>query len=407
MSDVLKRFLRYVSIDTESADGVECFPSTEKQKDLAKVLVEELHELGIDNAYMNEKYGYVYAYIPANTEGCDSIGFVSHMDTSPAMSGANVKPRVVENYDGKDIVLNEELNIVTSVKDFPVLKNYVGKTLVVTDGTTLLGADDKAGVAEIMTTAAYVMAHPEYKHGKICISFSPDEEVGRGMDFFDTKAFGADYAYTVDGDALGEISFENFNAAGALLKVHGRSVHPGSAKDVMRNAILMAQEFQSKLPADERPECTEKYEGFYHLCEIKGTVEEAEAEYIIRDHDREKFEAKKAFFAKVADELNVAYGEKAFEVTIKDSYYNMREKIEEHMEIVDRALNAMKALDIEPKIEPIRGGTDGARMSFMGVCCPNLGTGGHNFHGKHEFACVESMEKVVELLLKIAEADNC
>ncbi len=407
MSEVLKRFLKYVSIDTESADGMECFPSTEKQKNLARVLVEELHELGLDNAYMNEEYGYVYSYIPANTEGCDSIGFVSHMDTSPAMSGANVQPRIVENYDGKDIVLNEELNIVTSVKDFPVLNDYVGKTLVVTDGTTLLGADDKAGVAEIMTMAAYVVAHPEYKHGKICISFSPDEEVGRGMDFFDTKAFGADYAYTVDGDALGEISFENFNAAGALLKVHGRSVHPGSAKDVMRNAILMAQEFQSKLPADERPECTEKYEGFYHLCEIKGTVEEAEAEYIIRDHDREKFEAKKVFFAKVADELNATYGEKTFEVIIKDSYYNMREKIEEHMEIVDRALNAMKALGIEPKIEPIRGGTDGARMSFMGVCCPNLGTGGHNFHGKHEFACVESMEKVVELLLKIAEADNC
>lgn len=406
MSEVLTRFLKYVKIDTESADGVECFPSSEKQRDLAKVLVEELHALGIDNAYMNEEYGYVYAYIPANVEGMESIGFCSHMDTSPAMSGANVKPRVVENYDGKDIVLNEELGIVTGVKDFPVLNNYVGKTLIVTDGTTLLGADDKAGVAEIMTMAAYVMEHPEYRHGKICICFSPDEEVGRGMDFFDTKAFGADFAYTVDGDALGEISFENFNAAGAVLKVHGRSVHPGSAKDVMRNAVLMAMEFQAKLPADERPECTEGYEGFYHLCEIKGDVEYAEAEYIIRDHDRAKFEAKKSFFAKTADELNEAYGEKAFEVIIKDSYFNMREKIEERMDIVDRALDAMKELGIEPKIEPIRGGTDGARMSFMGVCCPNLGTGGHNFHGKHEFACVESMEKVVELLLKIAEADK-
>ncbi|MBQ9765520.1 MAG: peptidase T [Lachnospiraceae bacterium] len=406
MKNVLERFLEYVSIDTESADGMECFPSTEKQKNLAKLLVEELHELGIDNAYMNEEYGYVYAYIPANVDGCKSIGFVSHMDTSPAMSGANVKPRVVEAYDGEDIVLNEELNIVTSVNDFPFMKDYTGKTLVVTDGTTLLGADDKAGVAEIMTMAAYVMSHPEYKHGKICISFSPDEEVGRGMDFFDVKAFGADYAYTVDGDALGEISFENFNAAGAVLKVNGRSVHPGSAKNVMRNAILMAQEFQAKLPADERPECTEKYEGFYHLCEIHGTVENAEAEYIIRDHDRTKFEEKKHFFAKVADELNETYGEKVFEVMIKDSYYNMREKIEEHMEIVDKALEAMKSLGIEPRIEPIRGGTDGARMSFMGVCCPNLGTGGHNFHGKHEFVCVESMEKTVELLLKIAEAQN-
>ena len=406
MSEVLTRFLKYVSIDTESVDGVECFPSSEKQKNLARVLARELHALGIDNAYMNEEYGYVYAYIPANVEGMESIGFCSHMDTSPAMSGANVKPRIVENYDGKDIVLNKELDIVTCVKDFPVLNNYVGKTLVVTDGTTLLGADDKAGVAEIMTMAAYVMAHPEYKHGKICIYFSPDEEVGRGMDFFDPKAFGADFAYTVDGDALGEISFENFNAAGAVLRVHGRGVHPGSAKNVMRNAILMAMEFQAKLPADERPECTEGYEGFYHLCEIKGDVENAEAEYIIRDHDREKFEAKKVFFVKAADELNEAYGEKVFDAVVKDSYFNMREKIEERMDIVDRALNAMKALGIEPKIEPIRGGTDGARMSFMGVCCPNLGTGGHNFHGKHEFACVESMEKVVELLLEIAKADR-
>ena len=404
MTEVLQRFLRYVKIDTASDEGVEdIFPSTRKQFDLAKLLVSELKELGIE-ASLDEKYGYVYASIPANTEEVDkAIGFIAHMDTSPAMSGADVKPRIVRDYDGRDIVLNEKLKLVTAVKDFPELKGYVGRTLVVTDGTTLLGADDKAGIAEIMTMAAYLMSHPEVKHGKICVAFTPDEEVGRGMDYFDVERFGADFAYTVDGGALGEISFENFNAAGAVLTVHGRSVHPGSAKGIMKNAILLAQEFQSMLPENERPECTEKYEGFYHLNSMSGSVERAVSEYIIRDHDRESFEERKKLFIGVATKLNTKYGEKIFDVELKDSYYNMREIIEEHMDIVDRVFAALKALDIKPEIDPIRGGTDGARLSFMGVPCPNLGTGGHNFHGKHEFVCVEAMERTVELLLKIAE----
>ena len=406
MSEVLERFLKYVKIDTASSeDAVDVFPSTKKQYDLARLLVGELKGLDIE-AELDEKYGYVYASIPANTdEELKSIGFIAHMDTSPAMSGTGVNPRIIENYDGGDIVLNEDLSIVTAVKDFPELKAYIGKTLVVTDGTTLLGADDKAGVAEIMTMASFFMKHPEIKHGKICIAFTPDEEVGRGMDFFDVDRFGADYAYTVDGGALGEISYENFNAAGATLTVHGRSVHPGSAKGIMKNAILLAQEFQSMLPENERPECTEKYEGFYHLNGMSGSVEKAVCEYIIRDHDRKLFEERKKVFLGIADKLNSKYGEKIFDAELKDSYYNMREIIEGHMDIVDRVFAAMKSLDIKPEVDPIRGGTDGARLSFMGVPCPNLGTGGHNFHGKHEFVCVQSMEGAVRLLLEIVKGE--
>lgn len=404
MSEVLERFLKYVKIDTASSeDAVDVFPSTDKQFDLAGLLVSELKEMGI-TAGLDEKYGYVYASIPANTDEVkEAIGFIAHMDTSPAMSGTGVKPGIIESYDGRDIVLNEDLGIVTAVKDFPELARYVGKTLVVTDGTTLLGADDKAGVAEIMTMASILCKNPDIKHGKICIAFTPDEEVGRGMDYFDVERFGADYAYTVDGDALGDIAYENFNAAGATLTVHGRSVHPGTAKGIMRNSILLAQEFQSMLPADERPECTEGYEGFYHLNGMSGSVEKTVCEYIIRDHDREIFAERKAKFLSIADRLNEKYGEKIFDVSLKDSYYNMREIMDKHMYIVDRVLAAMKELGIEPEIAPIRGGTDGARLSFMGVPCPNLGTGGHNFHGKHEFACVQSMEGVVDLLLKLAE----
>jgi len=404
MSEVLERFLKYVKIDTASSeDAVDVFPSTKKQYDLARLLVGELKGLDIE-AELDEKYGYVYASIPANTdEELKSIGFIAHMDTSPAMSGTGVNPRIIENYDGGDIVLNDDLSIVTAVKDFPELKAYIGKTLVVADGTTLLGADDKAGVAEIMTMASFIVKHPEIKHGKICIAFTPDEEVGRGMDFFDVDRFGADYAYTVDGGALGEISYENFNAAGATLTVYGRSVHPGSAKGIMKNAILLAQEFQSMLPENERPECTEKYEGFYHLNGMSGSVEKAVCEYIIRDHDRKLFEERKKVFLGIADKLNSKYGEKIFDAELKDSYYNMREIIEGHMDIVDRVFVAMKTLDIEPEVDPIRGGTDGARLSFMGVPCPNLGTGGHNFHGKHEFVCVQSMERTVELLLEIVK----
>ena len=404
MSEVLERLLKYVKIDTASSeDAVDVFPSTKKQYDLARLLVGELKGLDIE-AELDEKYGYVYASIPANTdEELKSIGFIAHMDTSPAMSGTGVNPRIIENYDGGDIVLNEDLSIVTAVKDFPELKEYTGKTLVVADGTTLLGADDKAGVAEIMTMASFIVKHPEIKHGKICIAFTPDEEVGRGMDFFDVDRFGADYAYTVDGGALGEISYENFNAAGATLTVHGRSVHPGSAKGIMKNAILFAQEFQLMLPENERPDCTEKYEGFYHLNGMSGSVEKAVCEYIIRDHDRKLFEERKKVFLGIADKLNSKYGEKIFDAELKDSYYNMREIIEGHMDIVDRVFVAMKTLDIEPEVDPIRGGTDGARLSFMGVPCPNLGTGGHNFHGKHEFVCVQSMERTVELLLEIVK----
>ncbi len=406
MTEVLERFLKYVKIDTASSeDAVDVFPSTKKQFDLGRLLVEELKEIGIE-AELDEKYGYVYASIPSNAgEELKSVGFIAHMDTSPAISGTDVKPRIIENYDGEDIVLNEVQGVVTAVKDFPELKTYIGKTLVVTDGTTLLGADDKAGVAEIMTMASFLMKHPEIQHGKICIAFTPDEEVGRGMDFFDVERFGADYAYTVDGGVLGEISYENFNAAGATLTVHGRSVHPGSAKGIMKNAILLAQEFQSLLPENERPECTEKYEGFYHLNGMSGSVETAVCEYIIRDHDRELFEERKKVFKGVADKLNSKYGEKIFDVELKDSYYNMREIIEGHMDIVDRVFAAMKSLDIKPEVDPIRGGTDGARLSFMGVPCPNLGTGGHNFHGKHEFVCVQSMEGAVRLLLEIVKGE--
>lgn len=404
MTEVLERFLRYVKIDTTSDENAEDkFPSTEKQLDLARVLLGELRGLGID-AELDEQYGYVYASIPGNTnKKTETVGFIAHMDTSPAISGTDVRPRIIDKYDGRDIVLNEEAGIITYIRDFPELSDYVGKTLVVTDGTTLLGADDKAGVAEIMTMVSFLMSHTDIKHGKICIAFTPDEEIGRGMDFFDVERFGADYAYTVDGGALGEISFENFNAAGAVLTVHGRSVHPGSAKDVMKNAVLLAQEFQSELPAAERPECTELYEGFYHLNAIRGSVEETICEYIIRDHDKQKFEERKKFFSNVAKRLNEKYGENTFDVVIKDSYYNMREKIEEHMDIVNKVFDIMKALGIKPEVDPIRGGTDGARLSFMGVPCPNLGTGGHNFHGKHEFVCVQSMEKTVELLLGIVE----
>lgn len=407
MTKALERFLKYIQTDTMSEEDAADFPSTGKQFELAKLLLGELKDLGISSARLDEKYGYVYASIPANTEeNLPAIGFISHMDTSPAMSGADIKARVITDYDGGDIILNEKSDIVTRTADFPELKAYKGRTLVVTDGTTLLGADDKAGIAEIMTMAEYIMNHKELKHGKICIAFTPDEEVGRGMDFFDTKAFGADFAYTVDGGPAGELSFENFNAAGAVVTIHGRSVHPGSAKGVMKNAVLMAQDFIAALPADKRPECTDGYEGFYHICGMTGTVEKAVLEYIIRDHDRNKFENMKKEFEAAADRLNEIYGEGSFEVKLKDSYYNMREMLEPHMEIVDRAVEAMKKLGIEPIIEPIRGGTDGARLSFMGVPCPNLGTGGHNFHGKHEFVCVESMEQTVELLIKLVESDK-
>ncbi len=331
------------------------------------------------------------------------IGFIAHMDTSPAVTGAGVKPRIIENYDGRDIVLSKEKQVVMRVADFPELASCQGKRLIVTDGTTLLGADDKAGVAEIMAMASYLLQHPEIAHGKVRIGFTPDEEVGAGADHFNVELFGADYAYTVDGGPLGEMEFENFNAAGAKVYVHGRSVHPGSAKDKMRNAILMAQEFQSMLPVAENPMYTCGYEGFYHLDTLHGNVEEAVAEYIIRDHDRVKFEKKKELFLRIAGYLNEKYGAGTFEIDMKDSYYNMREVIEKNMFIIEQAKEAMAQLDVEPSVSPIRGGTDGARLSFMGLPCPNLCTGGRNAHGKYEYACIDDMETIVKLLVKIVE----
>lgn len=403
MTKLIERFLSYVKIDTESVEDVECFPSTEKQKTLGKQLVQELIEIGAQDVSMDE-YGYVFATIPATTkEKLPVIGFISHMDTAPAMSGANVKPRIVTSYDGQELVLNEELGLVLSPEKYPDLMKYTGKDLIVTDGTTLLGADDKAGIAEIMTLAEYLLSNPEIPHGEIKIGFTPDEEVGRGVDFFDVKRFGADYAYTVDGGELGEIEYENFNAAGAKLVVNGTSIHPGSAKGKMKNAVLLAMEFQNMLPVEQNPAYTEGYEGFFHLDSISGKVDQTIANYIIRDHDRTKFEEKKVIFQRTADFLNGKYGEGTFEVVLKDSYYNMKDQVEPHMHLIEHAKAAMEQLDITPIIVPIRGGTDGARLSYMGLPCPNICTGGHNFHGRYEYICIQSMEMVVEVLKKIVE----
>lgn len=405
-SKVIENFLRYVKIDTQSKEAFsDKVPSTDKQRDLAKLLYQELTELGASQVRYDEEHSYVYAVIPENLvekKRVPAIGFIAHMDTSEAVSGSQVKPRIIENYDGRDIVLNEEKNIVTRVSDFPMLKECKGKSLIVTDGNTLLGGDDKAGVAEIMAMAEHLLTHPEIKHGKICIGFTPDEEVGNGVAYFDIEGFGADYAYTVDGGELGDMSYECFNAAGAVLTVRGKSVHPGYAKNIMKNAIKLAYEFMSALP-NECPENTEGYEGFYHVDSMRGNVEEAVAEYIIRDHDKAKFEERKAIFMKTAQELNQKYGADTFEVNISDSYCNMREMIEKEMHIVDNVVEAMKRAGVEPKISAIRGGTDGARLSFDGLLCPNICTGSEGHHGRNEFACIEDMEKIVEILLNLIE----
>ena len=404
MSEVLDRFLRYVSYDTQSKEEEEAIPSTSSQLALAKLLRDELTQMGAAQVRMDD-HGYVYAKILSNTSrSVPALGFIAHMDTSPALSGRDVKPQLVKNYDGGDICLNHDLGIVLSPADFPELLEYKGQTLVTTDGTTLLGADDKAGAAEIMSMAAWLLAHPEEEHGDICIAFTPDEEVGRGADLFDVDGFGAAGAYTVDGGALGELEYENFNAASARLTIQGSSIHPGSAKGRMKNAILIGMEFQSLLPAFENPMYTEGYEGFYHLDHMEGNVEQAVLEYIIRDHDREKFEKKKVFFQQAADFLNQKYGENTVQPVIRDSYYNMREVIEPHFYLGERAKAAMEELGITPRIAPIRGGTDGARLSYMGLPCPNLCAGGHNAHGKYEYVSVESMERIVELLVRLALA---
>lgn len=402
--NLIDRFLRYIEIDTQSDDTVtERFPSTEKQLILSNLLVNELKELGAQDVEIDQ-YGYVMATIPANTnKKVPVLGFLAHVDTAPDMSGKNVNPRFIENYDGSDIILNKDLNITLSSKEFPELKDYKGKTLIVTDGTTLLGADDKAGVAEIMTAVEYMLKNPDFKHGKIRISFTVDEEVGRGVDYFDVKKFGADYGYTLDGGTMGELEFENFNAAGAKITVQGRNIHPGYAKDKMINAILVAQEFNSMLPVNERPEHTQDYEGFYHLIKMEGTVEKATFQYIIRDHNRAKFENRKAYMERVANYLNTKYGKGTITLELKDQYYNMREKVEPVYHVISTAIEAMEKVGVKPNVKPIRGGTDGARLSYMGLPCPNLFAGGENFHGKFEYVPVESMEKAAEVMLKIIE----
>ena len=404
MTKTIENFLQYAVIDTQSDETSGRAPSTEGQHNLAKLLTEQLSQMGADEITYDKEHCYVYASVPASA-GCENapvLGFIAHMDTSPAVTGAGVKPRIVEQYDGEDILLNAEKNIVLRTADFPEIQKLKGQDLIVTDGTTLLGADDKAGVAEIMAMAEHLLTHPEVKHGKIRLGFTPDEEIGEGTDHFDVELFGADYAYTVDGGELGELEHETFNAAGARLIVHGRSVHPGSAKGKMINSILVAQEFQSLLPVFQNPMYTEGYEGFFHLDGISGNVEETTAEYIIRDHDRALFEEKKELFLKCVQFLNLKYGEGTLEAVITDSYYNMKEALAPYGHLMENAAAALKELGAEPKVNPIRGGTDGARLSYMGLPCPNLCTGGANYHSRFEYACVQSMEKVTELLIKLA-----
>jgi len=400
MESVAQRFLRYVSLDTQSADGAEQIPSTEKQFALANLLVKEMHAMGISDARV-DAHCYVYGSIPATEQGLPALGFIAHMDTSPDASGEGVRPRIVNGYPGGDIHLNAEVAIEESM--FPALAHYVGNDIIVTDGTTLLGADDKAGIAEILTLAEYLLAHPDLRHGRICIAFTPDEEVGCGADQFDVPGFGADFAYTVDGGSPGELEYENFNAASAKLVFHGVGIHPGSAKGRMRNALHLAQEFDAMLPPSARPEHTEGYEGFFHLSELSGDVVEATARYIIRDHDATKFAAKKALMQSAAAFLCEKYGAGAVELTLKDSYYNMKEQILPHFHLIETAKAAMERVGVTPEIIPVRGGTDGARLSYMGLPCPNLGTGGHNAHGVLEFIPIQSMETVVEILKAIVE----
>jgi tripeptide aminopeptidase len=401
-NQLLDRFLRYVKIDTQSAYDNAVIPSTPKQFDLAYILRDELLALGLQDVQLNEQC-YITATLPANIDhDCPTVGFVAHMDTAPDFTATNVQPQIWENYDGQDIVLNAAHDIVLRVSEFPEIAAYKGHTLITTDGSTLLGADDKAGVAEIMTALAHLIAHPEIKHGKIRICFTPDEEIGRGADGFDVAAFGADWAYTMDGSQLGELEYENFNAASALVHIQGKNIHPGFAKNKMVNAIRIAQDFIAALPQNETPEYTSGYEGFFHLNQFDGTVDSTKLHYIIRDHDRAKFEARKKLFADTVAQLNQKYDNR-ISSTIKDSYYNMREKIEPVFHIVDIARQAMQALDIEPLTQPIRGGTDGSRLSFMGLPCPNIFAGGMNFHGRYEYVSLQTMQAATMCIVKIAE----
>lgn len=397
----IQRFIRYTAFNTQSDEGNSQCPSTSGQMDLAQHVVAELKQLGLDEVKVDQK-GYVMATLPANSSGVTPVvGFISHLDTSPDMAGGPVKPRLVTAYDGKDIMLNSEASIMLSPKDFPELKNYIGQEILVTDGLTLLGADDKAGMCAIVSAMEYLVNHPEIKHGKVRIGFTPDEEIGRGADLFDVPAFGADFAYTVDGGELGAIEYENFNAANVNVSIQGRSVHPGTAKGKMVNALSIASEWQQMLPTGQSPEYTEGYEGFFHVHKLNGSVEAAQLSLLVRDHDRQKFEQRKALLESMAQLLNVKYGERTVVLEIKDSYYNMREKIEPVMHIIELACEAMKAVGVTPNVQPIRGGTDGARLSFMGLPCPNLFAGGHNFHGKFEFLPVPSLLKASETVVEI------
>ena len=403
MQHIIKRFISYITIDTESDPNSNTTPSTKKQWDLANKLVEEVKAIGMSDITIDEN-AYIMATLPSNVDfDVPTIGFISHFDTSPDFTGANVKPQIIENYDGKDIVLNKEQDIILSPSYFEDLLLYKGKTLITTDGTTLLGADDKAGITEIVTAMEYLINNPHIKHGKIRVGFTPDEEIGRGAHKFDVDKFGADWAYTMDGSQIGELEYENFNAAGAVIKAKGKIVHPGYAKGKMINSMYYATEFINSLPRLETPEHTEGYQGFFHLTKIEGKVEETSLHYIIRDHDKEKFEARKSLMEKIVNDLNKKFESNIFSIELKDQYFNMKEKVEPVMHIVDIAEEAMKSLGIKPLIKPIRGGTDGSQLSYMGLPCPNIFAGGHNFHGRYEYVPVESIQKAVEVICKIAE----
>lgn len=403
MTKVVERFIKYAKCNTKSCPESSTTPSTKVQYEFAKKLAAELKEIGLKNVSLDEN-GYVMAEVPSNIDGrTKTVGFISHMDTSPDASGENVKPVFVENYDGKDIVLNKEQNMVLSPSEFPELKDYIGKTLITTDGTTLLGADDKAGVSEIVSAAEYLINHPEVKHGTIKVGFTPDEEIGRGADKFDVKKFGADFAYTVDGGAVGELQYENFNAAELKLTVYGRNVHPGSAKNKMINSMLIVNEFISNIPSNEIPEKTDGYEGFYHLCSVSGDVEKTVVEYIIRDFDKDNFEKRKQYVRDLAEKLAKKYGSERIEVKLRDEYYNMKEKIKEAQYVFDIARDSMQEAGVKPLISPVRGGTDGAMLSFKGLPTPNLFTGGMNYHGKYEYIPTFTLDKAVDVIVKIAE----
>lgn len=398
-----ERFLKYVSFNTTSDENTKMTPSTPGQMIFAQYLVEELKSIGLQEVDI-DKNGYIMATLPANTDkNIPTIGFISHMDTSPDMSGKNVKARIVENYDGNDILLNEEKVIVLETEKYPEILQYKGQDIIVTDGTTLLGADDKAGIAEIVSAMEYLIAHPEIKHGKIRVGFTPDEEIGQGADHFDVPKFGAEWAYTLDGGEIGELEFENFNAAAAKITFKGLNVHPGYAKHKMLNSMRVAHQFVSMLPRHETPEHTEKYEGFYHLVGMEGTVEQSSLSYIIRDHDRDRFERRKKEVQHITNKINAEFGEGTATLELRDQYYNMREKVEPVMHIVDLAFEAMESVGVKPNVKPIRGGTDGSRLSYEGLPCPNIFAGGHNFHGRFEYVPVQSMEKAMMVVVKIAE----